>query len=424
MRLLILSNLFPPAFIGGYELAAHDVAVAMAGRGHEVLVLSSPALDGQPDPKLPFALQRTLNCVTHSQEPAVPEEAWRRGIGISVRNISAVADALVAFRPDAVLGFNTAGLGVLGLLRLLSLAAPAPVMFMMDDPFAGAPHDAAQIVRLRRMLGCVGGLEGMPTIVCSALLARELSGILGPFSPCAVVPAWAAPSNAGLAAPEPNGCVRFVFASRIAVHKGMLVAVEAAARVLATHGQCFSVDVWGGGAVAQMMLAAHAAGLGEVMRYRGVAEKSALQECLAGYDALLMPTWEREPSAFIVSEAAVAGCIPIVTASIGGAEYLLDRQHCLKIRRDPCDLAEAMASLIQMPPAARQAFRHRAQRQARLVFAPGFCMDRVEAVLRDTMARRPAPLLSPGEAALALTALAHLWRERVKGGIDAVGRVG
>lgn len=41
MRILVISNFYPPHFIGGYELGCRDVVEALKSRGHEVRVLTS-----------------------------------------------------------------------------------------------------------------------------------------------------------------------------------------------------------------------------------------------------------------------------------------------------------------------------------------------------------------------------------------------
>ena len=41
MRILVVSNLYPPHIIGGYELGCRDIVEALKRRGHELLVLTS-----------------------------------------------------------------------------------------------------------------------------------------------------------------------------------------------------------------------------------------------------------------------------------------------------------------------------------------------------------------------------------------------
>jgi glycogen synthase len=43
LRILVISNLYPPQMIGGYERAIADCARLLYQRGHEVLVLTSNA---------------------------------------------------------------------------------------------------------------------------------------------------------------------------------------------------------------------------------------------------------------------------------------------------------------------------------------------------------------------------------------------
>ena len=44
MRVLAVSNLFPPAFVGGYELGASWVCRELARRGHEVTICTASRL--------------------------------------------------------------------------------------------------------------------------------------------------------------------------------------------------------------------------------------------------------------------------------------------------------------------------------------------------------------------------------------------
>src|SRR6266542_1423162 len=41
MRILVESNVYPPHYIGGYELGCYDVVAGLRARGHEVRVLTS-----------------------------------------------------------------------------------------------------------------------------------------------------------------------------------------------------------------------------------------------------------------------------------------------------------------------------------------------------------------------------------------------
>ena len=50
MRVLLVTNLFPPDTLGGYELLAADLARSLRARGHDVQILTttrkSTSIDG------------------------------------------------------------------------------------------------------------------------------------------------------------------------------------------------------------------------------------------------------------------------------------------------------------------------------------------------------------------------------------------
>ena len=408
MRVLIVSNLFPPAFIGGYELAAQDVATMLAARGHSVSVLSSGALDGHPDPATPYTLLRTLECLVAQVEVIAPEDTFHRGFGLNLRNLAALAEAVASSQAEVILCFNIAGLGPLGLLKLFATAGPPAVLMLMDNPFVFGERDPALAQRLRDLLGLPAGLPGVTALSCSESLTREISAITGKMLALPVIPAWTTTT-----APPPrahDGPARFVFASRIAPHKGMMLVVEAAALLQARGETAFTVDVWGAGSPAEMMQTAHAAGVGPLFRYRGMTTKQAMVGHFTAYDALLFPSWEREPSGFVPIEAAVAGCIPIITGTIGSAEFLLDGLHCLKIRRTAEDLAAAMLQVARMPAPDRLALRTRVRRHARRMFDAERWFDVFEAVLHKAISQDRRTVVPVADAVLALTALAHIWR--------------
>src|ERR1700722_7277732 len=51
VKILAVSNLYPPFWIGGYELICADVVAELLARGHDVLVATCPShIPGPPDP--------------------------------------------------------------------------------------------------------------------------------------------------------------------------------------------------------------------------------------------------------------------------------------------------------------------------------------------------------------------------------------
>ena len=48
MKILVVSNFFPPHFVGGAEIVAFQLAQALAARGHSVRVFAGDASRNQP----------------------------------------------------------------------------------------------------------------------------------------------------------------------------------------------------------------------------------------------------------------------------------------------------------------------------------------------------------------------------------------
>lgn len=101
MKILVVSNLYPPHHIGGYELGCRDVVERLRQRGHSVRVLTSNFRhDNRPDPEP--EVERSLHCVLKAGEPSHDKRAEGRKLLRAVEN----------FQPDIVYFWNLAGLSL------------------------------------------------------------------------------------------------------------------------------------------------------------------------------------------------------------------------------------------------------------------------------------------------------------------------
>jgi glycogen(starch) synthase len=60
MNILVLSNLYPPHYLGGYELICHAVVNNLRKRGHIVRILTSNHSVENPKGEEDFAIERDL----------------------------------------------------------------------------------------------------------------------------------------------------------------------------------------------------------------------------------------------------------------------------------------------------------------------------------------------------------------------------
>ena len=105
MRVLVISNLYPPNVIGGYERLCFDVTARLADRGHNVTVLTSE-FGGNAADYPGQTIHRTLRLLVgggiYSAFPGSDEE---RKV-VNGGNIDVLRETLLAARPDVVFAWN------------------------------------------------------------------------------------------------------------------------------------------------------------------------------------------------------------------------------------------------------------------------------------------------------------------------------
>ncbi|MCB1540522.1 MAG: glycosyltransferase [Rhodoblastus sp.] len=120
MRILIVSNFYPPFAVGGAEIVAHRHARALLARGHEVCVFAGrPPRAGQNGGEMEFDLIDGVEVHSIALRSLEPERAFRwEAAGRAFRAVALHA------APDVVHFNNLAGLGVNLILEAKQLGLP------------------------------------------------------------------------------------------------------------------------------------------------------------------------------------------------------------------------------------------------------------------------------------------------------------
>src|SRR5689334_14150803 len=92
MRILLVSNIFPPMTVGGYELVARDLARRLHCDSHRVAVVSSPLFGDSTSPHEAFEIFRVLQCIDHSPEIFRKEDVIQLGLFINLDNVRAMKE--------------------------------------------------------------------------------------------------------------------------------------------------------------------------------------------------------------------------------------------------------------------------------------------------------------------------------------------
>lgn len=349
MRLLFVSNLYPPQVLGGYEMTCARVAEAMAARGHAVRVLTTPTY--LPPLASPVEVHRTLGLRTYFPLPQTGGEIaqlMHHESAVSrFENTRILLEELRDFEPTHVVAFNLLGIGGLALIDLLR-EVDASWMWNLGDRIPNQLVDGLP----QRVLSIYGAdapdhfARGEIVAVSRSLVdAIEEGGLrLGDVE--IIGRGVSVPPDSG----EPRtyregGVTRFTFAASLGEHKGVDLVLEAAAE-LARETRDFRVDLYGDGDVDGYRARATEAGLHGVVEFHGARPHDEVLAAHGRADAFLFPTWAGEAFGVAPVEAAAAGCVPIVTASSGVAEFLIDGVDCIKITRSASALLAAMRGVV------------------------------------------------------------------------------
>jgi glycosyltransferase involved in cell wall biosynthesis len=368
MKILFINNVFPPGFIGGYELGAFEIANGLKAQGHQISILTSDYFQDDAGELLAFHVERTLECTSLSHYPPTEAGGSSRGAYVNQGNIRRLGSALRRLTPDVVLLFNLMGLGALGILQFLQACSMPTVLYLMDNVFYSVDRSSSMHAKYIAIFGKPGVGPGTKVIAMSGNVMKEVRDSLAiDFGNVSYIPGWVQVPERPTAPSYSNDAaeVRFVVCSRVAPHKGTEFVVDATENLVRRGVTGFSIDVYGAGMVAAFLQNIQAKDLSLYIRYLGIKPKEEMLRLFSEYDALLFPTWEREPFGFAVGEAAAAGCFPIMTAGIGASEWFVSDVDCIKIQRTTDSLAAAMVRTICMSADDRLQLRRAAMKSAR-----------------------------------------------------------
>jgi glycosyltransferase involved in cell wall biosynthesis len=352
MRVLFVSNLFPPDVNGGYELACADVVGAMAERGHDVAVLTS-----SPRRPLDHDDRRVLRWLRFEdigdlalfarRDGRAHELAMARAMLVDRHNVHMLRLAVEAHAPDVVYLWNLVGIGGLALALAVDLRGLPWAWQLMDGgpkdlAAAAGPANAPAALALftRRLRGT--------WIACSHRLIGEITDAGADLGErVEVIHNWTA--GPAPAAPRewwvPGRPLRCVCAARLAEEKGVAIAIDAVGRLVA-EGADIRLDVYGTGPERPRLEAQARAAAPGAVRFLGMIPRADLAERFDGHDVFLFPTWAREPFAVTPLEAAARGCIPVVTAGSGNAEWFRDGDDILLAERTADAFARVLRRIV------------------------------------------------------------------------------
>jgi glycosyltransferase involved in cell wall biosynthesis len=397
VRVLVITDLFPPVAFGGYERTCEELVEGLRSH-HEVTVLTSELKNAvAPDAQL---VRRELPYLgpRRRELARVPAAAAR-----AARSTRA---AIAALRPHVVYVSNC--LGIPQAAPLAAVESGTPVVYRLSELWF-----ASTLYRGDRFVGhlfpgqrglhqpwswVVGAANRHPALRldptrpsraaiswCSNELRRRVT------LPASVEPVLERTIHSGVTdrfgalARRPDEGRTIVYAGRVTTAKGAEVAIQALALLGESHG-----------IEARLVLAGHCdarmarrveslageLGVGDRVELLGELGSEQLGRLFQRAHALVVPTVAHEAFGRICVEGALAR-VPVVASRIGGIpEALRDLDHALLFPPgDAQACGDALAGVFQDPVAAR-ARAARAYAHAQRFSAKRF-VDASEALLEE-----------------------------------------
>ena len=360
MHVLVISNLFPPAYLGGYELLCQQVVDELRRRNHRVTVLTSDH-DADRTEVPEEDIHRDLRLYLPFSKPGrVARLArWRT----HRKNYRIAADRIATARPDIVFVWSQLRL-TLGAARAAERSG-VPVCYTFNDehlagyvprPWALAPRAAVGALTdrllLRRMTATDLRLRHTTSIsrrVRDNLVAGGVpvadSRVIYQGIPVGQFPCKPDPGRIGTP-------VRVLFAGQLLPYKGADTLIDAAHRLARERGpDAIRVTVAGDGPgthpgqLRQLALAGPAS-----VVFLGRVPHDQLPALYREHDLFVFPSRWQEPFGLTHLEAMASGLPVVSTADGGHGEFLRDNENALVFPKgNPEALAARIAAVLDDP---------------------------------------------------------------------------
>ena len=330
MRILTLSNYYPPHFIGGYEIACKETMDFLKEKGHEVVILTSDyhiTHDSKEDNVL-----RDLHLINYSKTSRIQKTIDE------YKNYKILLNIIEEIKPDLVYFWSLRGIG-LHIIKAVE-EKNIPKVFEIGDfwmyGYMQKESKFKQTVTSFFPFLNHKNIKISPAICVSQWVAKEMKELYNSEKTYFYPNATSIPKKEIF---KDNKNVKFIFAGRIDDEKGLHLAIEALNKFALKHPhKAFSFDIFGDGEKTYIdKCKIISTPIASKIHFRGRVQSR--EEIYQDASILLMPTKMREPFGLVVIEAMAYKCAVIATNAYGPSEIIDHGENSLLFDiSDPDDL--------------------------------------------------------------------------------------
>jgi glycogen(starch) synthase len=415
MRLLILSNFFPPARSGGYTQWCHEVTTRLAERGHTIGVLTS-RYERAKAPASEQNIYRLLH-LEGDLEYYQPRHFFTQWKKQHRENLLFLKQSVQDFAPDLIFVWGMWAMSK-AVPALAEQLLPGRVVYYLSDYWPSATdmhtaywqlppqHGLMQIPKqiLSKIALSMLAQESQPDLkfqqaICVSARVRDLLVEAGVPVRNAHVIHGGTDVERFLTVRQPKQSsehLKLLYAGQLVRHKGVHTAIEAMARVVKKCGRDqVSLTLVGSGHPAyeaSLHTMVKQEGLETHVTFHKPVSRDEMPDLLQQFDVLVFPSIYEEPLARMTQEAMAAGLVVVGTTTGGTKEILRESETGLIFAPEDSEgLAEQIERLINDP-----GLRYRLAQAGRQRVIENFTLDRmvneIETYLLDCTAHSSKPL--------------------------------
>lgn len=410
MRILFLSNFFPPARPGGYTQWCHEVAERLAARGHAIGVLTS-CYELAEAPAIEQNIYRLLH-LEGDLDYYQPLHFFTRWKKQHRENLVFLEQTVKDFAPDLIFVWGMWALSK-ALPALAEQLLPGRVVYYLSDYWpsavdmhttywqAPAQRWSTQVAKrfLSKVAMSMLASEGQPDlkleqVICVSARVRDLLVEAGlPIQPARIIHGGTDMERFPDSRKRDyrSGHLNLLYAGQLVRHKGVHTAIEAMAKLVNQRSiKEITLTLVGSGHPDYEAFLHHIVNrerLNDFVSFHNPVSREEMPTILEQFDVLIFPSTYEEPLARVTQEAMAAGLVVVGTTTGGTGEILKNGETGLTFAPEDADgLAEQVTRLLIDPD-----LRCRLASAGRQIVLENFTLDKmvneIEAYLMDCFIR-------------------------------------
>lgn len=409
MRIVVITNYYPPVDLGGWEQLTRDVVDMLSKRGHQIVVLTSD-YKNTTITKTEINVHRVLHLESDDPYHYHPFTTVLRSHQ-ERENVKYLERAILDLQPEIIFINGMWNLPV-SIAKHAERLLPNKVIYYMASywptevdahkAYWSSPAGSHLTNYSKQIAGVVAKrifLDGSPRnhlefqmVLCVSEYVQDImvnqAGI--PFERTRIV-------HNGIdlnlymdkSIPSLSKDLRLLYGGRLAPEKGVHTILESLAKLKNNSNiPGFKLSIYGHGDQdyeTRLKRFVVDNQLMDLVDFNGLVPHEAMPDILANHEILIFPSIWAEPLARIVQEAMACGLVVIGTHTGGTSEILKDRENGLVFEAENSMMLAEKIELLSRDEDLRRQLSLAARQTVERGFSLDHMVDQIEVAFKDTV---------------------------------------